>query len=225
MSNTSSGELLLREILKFNIDNNNVLYNYRGLGIINPKTGYELEIDIYYPDYKLAFEFQGEEHFKTTSFTNKETLKEILFRDSVKENFCKENGILLIKIKALDLNAYIGRFKDEVVPGLKLFPRSRQNEQDLNKIKLLEWKCSKYRKHLNNTYPGHESSRTDVKIWRDKVKALGIEIPESLRRCTFIHNRVREAVENGTYTEELHEKYRTIKSQQEVYQYNSIVDK
>ena len=201
-----------------------MLYNYRGLSIINPKTGYSLEIDIYYPDYKLAFEFQGEEHYKITDFTDKEATKEIQYRDSVKSNFCLENNILLVTVKALELNPYIGRFKEEIIPGLKLFPRDRHNKQDLSDIKLLQWKCSQYRKHLNKAYEGHESSRTDVKSWRDKIKALGIEIPKDLRRCTFIHNRVREAVENGTYTEELHKQYISLKSQQEKYDYVSIID-
>jgi len=200
-SKLSKGELLLREILQTNIDNNNVIYNCRSLGIKNDKTGKELEIDIYYPDYKLAFEFQGEEHYNVTDFADSSLVEEIKRRDAIKEKFCKENSILLEVVNAMSLNYCIGRSLHKVLPDLKLFPYDRKNKEHVSKAKLLEWKCKEYRKYLNKTYQGHTSAKTDVRIWREKLKSQGIEIPFILRRKTTIPQEIREIVELGKYEE------------------------
>ncbi len=198
---TSRGELLLREILRTNIDNDNVIYNCRELGIINDVTGKELEIDIFYPDYKLAFEFQGEEHYNVTGFADKELVEEIKRRDLIKEKFCRENSIVLITINAISLNYSIGRSLHRDIPDLKLFLYDRKNKEHVSTAKLLEWKCKEYRKYLNKTYEGHTSAKTDVRLWREKLKSQGIEIPTILRRKTKIPQEIRDIVESGKYEE------------------------
>src|ERR1035437_5662501 len=62
MLKTSYGELLCRGLLTRWFPDRNVLYNYRPDWLKNPETGRNLEIDIYYPDLKLAVEFQGIQH-------------------------------------------------------------------------------------------------------------------------------------------------------------------
>lgn len=198
---TSKGELLLREILRTNIDNDNVIYNCRELGIINDKTGRELEVDIFYPDYKLAFEFQGEEHYNVTGFANNELVEEIKRRDAIKEKFCRENSIMLITVNAMRLNYGIGRSLHRYIPNLKLFPYDRKNKEHVSTAKLLEWKCKEYRKYLNKTYEGHTSAKTDVRLWREKLKSQGVEIPTILRRKTKIPQEIRDVVESGKYEE------------------------
>jgi hypothetical protein len=194
----SAGEQLLRDILKFNINNDNVLYNYRGLGIKNDKTNFDLEIDIYYPDYKLAFEFQGEEHYKQTNFASEDIVEEIKRHDFIKEKFCKENGITLVKINAMTLHAGVGRIKK--ISGINLFPINRKDEKYINTIKLLQWKCGQYRKFLNKTFEGHASAKSDARLWREKMRSIGIDIPEDLKRKTAISEESKKAVEGGYYT-------------------------
>jgi len=201
MLKTSNGELLLREILQLNIDNSNVIYNYRGLGIKNDKTNNSLEVDIYYPDYKLAFEFQGEEHYNVTSFADNEMVKEIKRRDLIKLEFCKEHGITLIAVNALKLGVRCGRHMK--LPDIKITPYNRNDSCFISKVKLIEWKCKEYRKHLNKSYDGHTSARTSAKLWRDKMKKQGVEIPERLRRKTDISIDVQRSVENGTYSDSM----------------------
>ena len=203
MCKTSSGELLLREILKQIIDNNNVIYNHRGLGIKNSRTGNELEIDIYYPDYKLAFEFQGEEHFKETSFADSSEVKEIKIRDAIKDRFCSENGIKLVIVCAMNLNTSFRGTLHRALPDIKMIRFDRNNDEHIKKLRILEWKCKEYRKHLNKVYEGHTSAKSGARLWRETMKKQGIEIPEKLKRKTDISLNIQKAVEVGKYTDQM----------------------
>lgn len=66
--------------------------------LINPKTGSNLEIDILFEDFRIAFEFQGEHHY-----TNNRTKE----KDDFKLTACPESGILLIPINPFQLNSDI----------------------------------------------------------------------------------------------------------------------
>lgn len=64
----------------------------------NPDTKRNLELDCYNEIYKIALEYNGEQHYKyPNSFhkTKEEFIKQIK-RDRLKEKLCKENGIYLI---------------------------------------------------------------------------------------------------------------------------------
>lgn len=90
----SFGEKLLRKYLKWCFPQEVVKYNFREADIINPNTGKQLELDIYYPKIKVAFEFNGRQH--KTDLEQKE-------RDKIKRKECKKKGILLITIWTKDL--------------------------------------------------------------------------------------------------------------------------
>jgi hypothetical protein len=68
--------------------------------IINPKTNRRLELDGYNEKLKLAFEYQGEQHYKKTGKYNKtnKALEYQQFKDEIKRSKCKEIGITLIEI-------------------------------------------------------------------------------------------------------------------------------
>lgn len=59
-------------------------------------------LDFYLPDYNLAIEFDGQQHFKETIYSTKEDLKTNMKRDSVKNKLCKKNGLKLLRIKYSD---------------------------------------------------------------------------------------------------------------------------
>ena len=69
-----------------------------------PLVGWEprgLELDIYIPELKLAFEYNGEQHYEWIEFfqKTKEDFKALQYRDRCKKKICKIKGITLIKIK------------------------------------------------------------------------------------------------------------------------------
>jgi hypothetical protein len=98
---TSRGEQLLRMFIKRCFPKFIQKYNVRDLGIVNTITKAPLEIDIYLPELRLGFEFQGGQHR-----TDPEQKK----RDIMKQLQCKKRGILLINIwtaTLIGLNEYL----------------------------------------------------------------------------------------------------------------------
>ena len=58
-----------------------------------------LELDIYLPDLKLAFEYQGQQHFHPIKlWGGKEALEAMQCRDARKAEICAERGVTLIAI-------------------------------------------------------------------------------------------------------------------------------
>ncbi len=60
-----------------------------------------LELDIYIPELKLAFEYMGEQHYRWVDYFHK-TKKEfeyLKYKDKCKKKICKQKGITLIRIK------------------------------------------------------------------------------------------------------------------------------
>lgn len=64
--------------------------------LINPRTGRRLQLDGYCSKLKIAFEYQGEQHFNPKHYRYDENIK---FRDRMKRKLCIENGVRLIVIK------------------------------------------------------------------------------------------------------------------------------
>lgn len=65
----------------------------------NPKTNYKLRFDFYLPDYNCCIEYDGEQHFIVKGGWNtEENLEATQYRDNIKDNFCKDNNIKLIRI-------------------------------------------------------------------------------------------------------------------------------
>jgi len=68
--------------------------------LINTENGHHLELDGYEPELKLAFEYNGSQHYEYSKWfhKSKEIFEYRLFKDEIKERLCKENGVLLISI-------------------------------------------------------------------------------------------------------------------------------
>lgn len=97
---SSNGELLIQEYL---IKNNVAFIREQEFdGLINNKTGYRLRFDFYLPDLRACIEFDGKQHFEyTEDFDKGDTtkFKERKFRDGLKDKFCKQKGIILLRIR------------------------------------------------------------------------------------------------------------------------------
>ena len=61
----------------------------------NPKTNVLLKFDFYLPDYNCCIEYDGEQHFmpRNNGFFTEDKVKEIQYRDSIKNQYCKDNEI------------------------------------------------------------------------------------------------------------------------------------
>ena len=96
----SKGELECRRVLQhlfkkqFNKDRPDFLRN--------PVTGgnFNLELDCFDADMKLAVEYNGIQHYKYVPFfhNNKEAFLNQKYRDQMKRQMCKENGVFLIEV-------------------------------------------------------------------------------------------------------------------------------
>ncbi len=68
----------------------------------NPVTGghFNLELDCFDPELKIAVEYNGVQHYKYVPYfhKNKEAFLNQKYRDQMKRQKCKENGILLIEV-------------------------------------------------------------------------------------------------------------------------------
>lgn len=128
----SRGEYLLRAFVKRILPEYKAQYNVRNLGIINKKTNYELEIDIYIPALKVGFEFNGMQH-------HHEEQRE---KDKIKQRFCKNNNITLITIwtNTLDKNLFV--YLSEKYPEIPFKKPPRTFLEDFN------FEIEKYKKNI-----------------------------------------------------------------------------
>lgn len=58
--------------------------------------------DFYLPQYNIIIEYDGEQHFQQTSFYTQEQFNNIQLHDEIKNNYCKEHNIPLIRIPCTD---------------------------------------------------------------------------------------------------------------------------
>jgi hypothetical protein len=72
--------------------------------LINPKTGRKLELDGYCEELNIAFEYQGYQHYiyPNRYHSSKKQFLNQQNRDKLKQNICKEKGIILLTIKETD---------------------------------------------------------------------------------------------------------------------------
>lgn len=84
----SKMEQIAREYFKYCYPSEEVIYNHRPDWLKNPNTGFNLELDIYFPNMGVAFEINGAMH----------NLTKQIERDEIKQRLCIENQIELVSI-------------------------------------------------------------------------------------------------------------------------------
>lgn len=93
--NRSRGEQKLLDILNFLQIEYNTQYTFNDC--INFDTNRKLRFDFYLPDFNCCIEYDGQQHFKKNSLFQ-ESLESIQKRDKIKNKYCKENNIYLLRI-------------------------------------------------------------------------------------------------------------------------------
>ena len=70
-----------------------------------------LRFDFYLPNYNTCVEYDGEQHFKPVRFdkhnsrgTPQERFEKVKYRDKLKNDYCKNNNITLIRIPYTDFD-------------------------------------------------------------------------------------------------------------------------
>lgn len=95
----SKGEKVIRQYL----EKNNIDFKQEHR-FIDCRYKLPLPFDFYIPDYNLCIEFDGIQHFEAFNhFGGKEKLKTTKKRDKIKNNYCKENEINLLRIPYWEL--------------------------------------------------------------------------------------------------------------------------
>ena len=99
--NESKGEKAIRAYLE---DNNiEFIQEYRFDGC---KYRLRLPFDFYIPSLNLCIEYDGEQHYKAFNyFGGEEKFKLTQKRDKIKNNYCEDNGINLLRIPYLELDS------------------------------------------------------------------------------------------------------------------------
>ena len=87
--------------------------------LINPLTGYRLELDGFCPQLKLAFEYNGRIHYDKKHPNYEKTRK----RDKIKRQVCKKNGITIITINAFKLE----KKKSSADNKIRTYPQKKTN--------------------------------------------------------------------------------------------------
>lgn len=73
----------------------------------NPKTNTKLRFDFYLPDCNCCIEYDGKQHFildNTGYYSDEDKFKERQYRDNIKNIFCENNNIKLVRIPYWDFD-------------------------------------------------------------------------------------------------------------------------
>jgi hypothetical protein len=96
----SKGETECRRVLQFLFKRS--FDKHRPDFLRNPVTGgdFNLELDCFDPELKIAVEYNGVQHYQYIPFfhKNKEAFLNQKYRDDMKRRMCQENGVLLIEV-------------------------------------------------------------------------------------------------------------------------------
>lgn len=135
----NKGEALLREFLNTMVALDKCEENATPDFLLNPYTGELMELDRYYPTARVAFEFQGDQHFEPTDLASFEVTVKQIGRDAMKAFICKARGIELVPILTEDLS---WKALEQKLPG-NLPRRDLQGLEHL--VALLEGLATEYR--------------------------------------------------------------------------------
>ena len=92
------------EKIKIFLDNKKIIYN-KEHRFNNCRYKQPLPFDFYLPDYNMCIEYDGEQHFKKYHKWNDDLNFDIrIKRDQIKNDYCKNNNINLLRIKYTQFN-------------------------------------------------------------------------------------------------------------------------
>jgi len=128
------GEFLMKRQLDLIVNSDCYVDNARAKFLTNPDGGQALEYDRYYPDFEVAFEFNGQQHYiALPAFGDEELQHKTRARDAVKAGLSTWAGVELVVITAEQLRPVVFRsllparlplrYVDEAGPYFKALAR------------------------------------------------------------------------------------------------------
>jgi len=97
------GEALMRSTLSLIVETRECEDGSRPDFLVNPASGEKMELDRYYPLDRVAFEFNGPQHYVATGRFRKKEVDAQRKRDRLKRQICKEKKIALVVVRPEDL--------------------------------------------------------------------------------------------------------------------------
>lgn len=145
----SKSEYVAKQILDL------FLGKYRKIDNFRPKWLGELELDRFYPDLKIAVEFQGNQHYRyiPDMHRDEESFAKRLQFDTLKRQLCEKQGIKIYYLNIFDLNEdRVRSFIRQIVKENNLEKINLNQEIDPN---LLNWadKLSRFKKPRRDRDP------------------------------------------------------------------------
>ncbi len=98
------GEALMRACLSLIADTRECEDGARPDFLENPSTGERMELDRFYPLNRIAFEFNGQQHYIAAGPFSKREVAAQRKRDALKRQICKNQGVTLVVVHAEDLS-------------------------------------------------------------------------------------------------------------------------
>jgi len=106
----SKGEEKIAEILNFKC-----IKYVKEMGFNGCVNKNKLPFDFYLPDYNICIEYDGIQHFEPRFGMSEVDYSGIIKRDKIKDKYCKENNIYLIRIPYYDYNNIEGIIKEKII--------------------------------------------------------------------------------------------------------------
>lgn len=135
---TSKQELFVREKIKEMFPKYTLLLNWRPKSLMNPKTGKNLEFDIYIGKFKCAIEYQGAIHFRDIKRYNNNSDKSREY-DILKLELIRESKpeYSVIEIFETDIRGdFTKNFLKRIQNNIDLCLKNLDFEQYLNLVKM-----------------------------------------------------------------------------------------
>ena len=100
------GEWLMLCFLDCKIESEEYINGARPDWLRNQGTGKRMEFDRLYTELRVAFEFQGEQHYGTTDlFPDEDQLEQLQKRDNLKAWLCARHQYTYVEVRAADLTS------------------------------------------------------------------------------------------------------------------------
>lgn len=155
----SYGEQILEGFMRV-MSGEEYMVNYR------PDWMMGLELDFYFPRKRVGIEFQGDHHYQPTEYS--QDYHNVRRNDGMKRRLCRDNGITLIRLDAIDLEYKRLRHK---IKALRFWKLPKLRREHMPELRRLNKEAVEYRRLLRERF----NSPTALRRSNPKRKKIILE--------------------------------------------------